>query len=64
MNISKQGITKDLEALKEVGIGGIQMFNIDWGIPFGGVAYNSPKSHDMFQYTFAEAERLGLFPWA
>ena len=59
-NISKQGITKDLEALKEVGIGGIQMFNIDWATPFGGVEYNSPKSHDMFKYTFAEAERLGL----
>ena len=59
-NISKQGITKDLEALKEVGIGGIQMFNIDWATPFGGVEYNSPKSHDMFKHTFAEAERLGL----
>ena len=59
-NISKQGITKDLEALKEVGIGGIQMFNIDWATPFGDVEYNSPKSHDMFKHTFAEAERLGL----
>jgi len=58
--ISKQGITKDLEALKDVGVGGIQIFNVDLITPFGGVEYNSPQSHDMYKHTFAEADRLGL----
>jgi hypothetical protein len=27
-NVSKSGITRDLESLKEVGIGGVQMFSV------------------------------------
>src|SRR5688572_13904810 len=38
-NISRKGITRDLEAMKEVGIGGVLNFDAGTGIPKGPVNY-------------------------
>jgi hypothetical protein len=59
-NVSKSGITRDLESLKEVGIGGVQMFSVDWAIPYGGVEYNSDEYHDYLKHAIAKADSLGL----
>ena len=59
-NMTKAGLTKDLESMAEVGIGGLLLFNVTQGIPYGSVVYNSPEHHDMIQHAAAEAERLGL----
>lgn len=59
-NISKDGITKDLEAMKIVGLGGFQLFDGGLGFPNGGLAYNSPQYHDMVKFAMSEANRLGL----
>lgn len=59
-HVTKEGITKDMEAWKEVGIGGFQQFDIGWGIPDGGTAFNSPEYHDKMIHAINEAERLGL----
>ncbi len=59
-NVSKSGITKDMEAWKEVGIGGFQHFSIGWRIPFGGTEYHSPEFHEYMAFAMNEAERLGL----
>jgi hypothetical protein len=59
-NVSKEGITKDMEAWKTVGIGGFQHFSLGWRIPFGGIDYNSPEYHENMVHAFNEAERLGL----
>ncbi|WP_200979981.1 glycosyl hydrolase [Echinicola sp. 20G] len=59
-NMSKAGLTKDLEAMERVGIGGILLFNIDQKIPDGLIKYNSPEHHDMLKHAAAECERLGL----
>lgn len=59
-NATKSGITKDLEAMKAVGLGGFQQFDISWGTPKGPVAYNSPEYHDLMTFAMAEASRLGL----
>jgi alpha-L-rhamnosidase/F5/8 type C domain len=59
-NMSKEGLTKDLESLKEVGIGGFLLFNISQGIPKGKVVYNSPEHHEMITHAAKESERLGL----
>ncbi|QCW99554.1 glycoside hydrolase [Aggregatimonas sangjinii] len=59
-NMSKPGLTKDMEAIAEVGIGGVLLFNITQGIPNGPITYNSPEHHEMLKHTAAEAERLGL----
>jgi hypothetical protein len=59
-NMTKAGLTKDLEAIERVGIGGILLFNVSQGIPNGPVKYNSPKHHEMLKHAAAECERLGL----
>lgn len=59
-NMSKEGLTKDLEAMQRVGIGGILLFNIDQKIPDGKIKYNSPEHHEMLKHAAAECERLGL----
>ena len=59
-NMSKEGLTKDLESIKKVGIGGVLLFNITQGIPNGPVKYNSAEHHEMLKHAAVESERLGL----
>ncbi len=59
-NISKAGITADLEAMKRVGIGGAQIFNVDVGIPDGATPMMSAQWSDAIQHAIKEAHRLGL----
>lgn len=59
-NMSKEGLTKDLESIAEVGIGGILLFNVSQGIPVGNVPYNSDRHHEMLTHAAGESERLGL----
>lgn len=59
-NMSKPGLTKDLEAIEKVGIGGILLFNVTQGIPNGPIKYNSSEHHEMLKHAAAECERLGL----
>lgn len=59
-NMSKEGLTKDLESMAEVGIGGLLLFNVSQGIPVGDVVYNSDRHHQMIAHAAAESERLGL----
>ena len=59
-NISRAGITSDLEAMKRVGIQEAQIFNVDLGLPFGGIEYLSEEWLAMFQFAASEADRLGL----
>ena len=59
-NMSKPGLTKDLEAIKEVGIGGVLLFNVSHTIPQGDVIFNSDNHQDMITHAAKECERLGL----
>lgn len=59
-NVTKDGITADLEAMARVGIGGAQIFNAAESIPHGPVQFNSPEWRDMVKYAAQEAGRLGL----
>src|SRR6185437_6272308 len=59
-NVTKEGITADLEAMQRVGIGGAEIFNASEGIPAGSVKFNSPEWHEMFSFAVKEANRLGL----
>lgn len=59
-NMSKAGMTKDLEAIAAAGQGGILLFNIANGIPYGEVAYNSDEHHEILAHTAKECERLDL----
>ncbi|WP_242204139.1 glycosyl hydrolase [Aestuariivivens insulae] len=59
-NVSKSGITKDLEAMKAVGIQEAQLFNVHLGFPKGPVKYLSEEWLDLFKFSAKEAQRLGL----
>ncbi len=56
-NISKQGITADLEAMKRVGIQEAQIFNVGQGYPQGPVTYLSPQWLELFKFAISEAWR-------
>lgn len=59
-NVSKSGITKDLEAMKAVGIQEAQLFNVHLGFPKGAVKYLSEEWLDLFKFSAEEAKRLDL----
>ena len=69
-NFSKSGITKDLEAMKAMGIGGATIFNIASAVqethhpilnnPWPEQTYRSPAYWDAIKHAANEAKRLGL----
>jgi len=59
-NITKEGITADLEAMKQIGLGGATIVNADCGIPHGPVDFMSPEWRDDFKFAISEANRLGF----
>jgi hypothetical protein len=59
-NITKEGIAADLEAMKQIGLGGATIVNVDCDIPRGPVSFLSPEWRDDFKFAVQEADRLGL----
>ncbi|APY11603.1 hypothetical protein BWZ22_10275 [Seonamhaeicola sp. S2-3] len=61
-NISKEGLTLDLEAIKEAGLQGVHLFN-KAGRPYPNVKpieILSPEWEDMIRHAANECKRLGL----
>ena len=56
-NINKEGITKDIEAMKAAGIGGLYLFDIGWGTPKGDYSYASEAWLEMVGYCAEEAKK-------
>ena len=59
-NLSREGITADLEAMKQGGIGGAVFLEVDLGLPRGPVKFMSPEWRQLFAHAVHEAERLGI----
>lgn len=59
-NITRVGITADLEAMKRAGVGGVLIMEVDQGAPVGDVPFASDKWREMFKWVCLEAERLGI----
>ncbi|HWR50871.1 MAG TPA: glycosyl hydrolase, partial [Bryobacteraceae bacterium] len=59
-NISRDGITADLEAMHRVGIRGVLIMDVDQGIPKGPAPFLSPKWRELFQHVLKEATRLNI----
>lgn len=69
-NFSKEGITKDLEAMKEAGIAGATIFNISSGVmesechmgnnPWPEQTYRSEAYWEALEHAASEAQRLGM----
>jgi len=59
-NTTKAGITADLEAMKQIGLGGATVVIVDCEIPPGPVKFMSPEWREHFKFAVQEADRLGL----
>ena len=59
-NVSKEGITADLEAMREIGLGGATLFDAGLGVPSGHLKFASPEWFDYVRHAAVEARRLGL----
>jgi len=59
-NITKEGITADLRAMKAAGIGGAHIFDVGQGVPSGPVPYNSQEWRDLMVHALREAKKLDL----
>jgi hypothetical protein len=63
-NVTREGITADLEAMARVGIGGVLLFNVAGShgtdIPAGPIDYLSEAWLDLVKHTASEAGRLGM----
>ena len=59
-NITSNGITADLEAMKRVGIGGVLIMEVDQGAPVGPADFMGSQWRELFKHVVGEARRLGL----
>jgi len=59
-NLSKEGVTADLESMKRAGIGGVLIMEVDQGTPKGAYVFGSNEWRDLFKFMLQEASRLGL----
>ena len=59
-NMTAEGMTADLEAMHEAGIGGAIFLEVDIGVPRGPVHFMSDAWRRLFVHAVREAERVGI----
>jgi hypothetical protein len=59
-NLSKEGMTKDLESMKKAGIGNVLFLEVNIGIPRGPVNFMSDEWQELFKHAVDETKRLGM----
>ena len=59
-NVTKEGITADLEAMKRIGIQEVQLFNAGMGYPEGDAIYLGDEWLELFEFAVSEVKRLGM----
>ena len=59
-NLSRDGMTKDLESMKAAGISNLIFLEVGIGVPRGPVDFMSEEWQDLFVHAVREAERLGI----
>lgn len=59
-NLSKEAMTKDLESMKDAGIGSVVFLEVNVGIPRGKVDFLSDEWKSCFKHAVKECERLGI----
>jgi len=59
-NLSREGMTKDLESMKAAGISNLVFLEVGIGVPRGPVSFMSDEWQDLFVHAVREAERLGI----
>lgn len=59
-NVTKEGIDADLQAMRDIGLGGVLMFDGSSDVPKGPVDYLSPQWLDLMTHMMGKADQLGL----
>ena len=59
-NLDREEMVKDLESMKEVGIGNLVFLEVNVGVPRGPVDFMSDQWQDLFANAVHHAERLGI----
>jgi hypothetical protein len=59
-NMSRDGITKDLESMNRAGIGKVLFLEVNIGMPMGPVGFLSDEWDSLFLHAEKECERLGI----
>lgn len=59
-NVTKQGITYDLENMKRAGLGAALIFNVKLGLPDGSARFMNEEWLGLLDHAASECERLGL----
>jgi hypothetical protein len=59
-NLSREGITADIGAMKAAGIGGVMIMEVNVGVPQGPVKFMSPEWRLLFKHVVEEADRCGI----
>lgn len=59
-NVSREGITLDLEAMSRIGVGGAMIFDGSDYLPAGPADYLAPHWRELMTHAFKEGNRLGI----
>ena len=59
-NITREGITADLEAMQRVGIGGALLMDVSQQIPQGPIKFASAEWFTLLDHTLTKSKQLGL----
>lgn len=59
-NVTKKGITADLEAMAKAGFGGATIVDVTCSLPRGPLEFDTPDWYDTVKFAVTEAHRLGL----
>ncbi len=59
-NLSREGMTRDLESMKQAGIAHVVFLEVSVGVPRGKVDFLSDEWLELFKHANTEAERLGI----
>jgi len=59
-NLSREGMTRDLESMKAAGMGHVVFLEVNVGVPRGPVGFLSEQWQDLYVHAVREAERLGI----
>lgn len=59
-NVTKRGITDDLEDMKRAGLAGVHLFDVSIYLPQGPLRFGTDSWYEYIQYAIRECDRLGL----
>lgn len=59
-NMSREGMTADLESMKKAGIGSLVFLEVNVGIPRGPVEFLSEQWQELFKHAESECRRLNI----